>query len=405
MNEASTENKILHKKEIIFVDLTNSRKHLIINTIDKVIKIFPIKDLGTHRSRFDRSFMNTKNLLVSNDEKIVYALGIEKLTNEEFEEGIVEAFDIVDKKKLFSKKRLENEFVEHHGFGLANDYLLIFTNKLCFKMNRDGDILGKYELPHRWPYDILTQVVFQNDLVVASYFGSSNVLFFTNNKEFAYYDFKDYFVRGDTIFLSSSNILLSMRKDFKNNFNEDTSNWKLVEFNTETIEVVKKVRINKALKLFGTSDDGNFVYGFCYNHLYCLDMQNETLVFALQHYVSIYSAFLLLDDKQILSSSKGNYICIYNTDRGTNNEDYDPFFGSNSRGANFMMDEFSSRCPLVLAYDIFEKNGKEIYLLYDIIKEKIVKKFVLTESNDFNPLNLISTKAKFKFTKFKIYEI
>ena len=72
---------------------------MIINTIDKVIKIFPIKDLGTHRSRFDRSFMNTKNLLVSSDEKIVYALGIEKLTNEEFEEGIVEAFDIVDKNK------------------------------------------------------------------------------------------------------------------------------------------------------------------------------------------------------------------------------------------------------------------------------------------------------------------
>ena len=400
INQTSTVNVILHNKQIVYLALTNNKNHLIINTIDKIIKIFSINDLGTERSKFERAFLNTEQLLVSNDDNIVYALGTEKLKHKELSEGIIEAFDIVDKKRGFSIKRLDNEFVEHHGFALGDTFLLILTNRLCYKINcKDGVILEIFELPHKWPDSVDIQVSFQNGLIVGEYFRSSNILFGTKN-EFSYYDFTDYHVRGNIIFLPNSNILLPMRKDFKTEFNNEKI-WKLLEFNVEKMEVIKQIRLNKALNIFGVSLDGNYVYGFCYSYIYCLDISNEILVYALQHYASINSAFVILDDKRIISSSKGNYICIYDTEKSSKNKDIDPFSGFNSREVKFMMDNFSSRCPLVLVYNIFEKNEREIYLLYDLKKEKIIKKFELfkffesCESYDFNPLSLISTKAMF----------
>jgi hypothetical protein len=143
------------------------------------------------------------------------------------------------------------------------------------------------------------------------------------------------------------------------------------------------------------------VYGNCYSYLYCLDIRNDTLVYALEHYVSVDSAFTILDDKRIISSSKGNYICFYDTDKSNHSNDSDPYSGYNSREVKFIMDDFSSRCPLLLAYNIFEKSEKEIYLFYDILDEKIIKKLELEEffqsyePYDFNPLSLISSKAVF----------
>jgi len=402
INQSTTKNIKLHNKPIVYVALTNNKQHLIINTIDKIIKIFSINDLGIERSKFERFFTNTQELLISSDDNFVYAIGKEKSENKEFSEGIIEAFDIVNKIRGFSIRRLDNTFVEHHAFALANNYLIILTNKLCYKMNcKNGGIIEKYELPDKWPSSVVTQVSIKHNLLAAQYFGLSKLLFGNKNYKFTYYDFGEYFVRGKILFLQNSNILLPMRKDFKTKFNYDTIIWKLVTFNVEKMKVEKQIRMNKALQLFGVSSDDNFVYGFCYSYLYCLDIRNDVLVYSLEHYVSIYSAFTILDDKRIISSSKGNYICIYDTDKSNHSNDSDPYSGYNSREVKFIMDDFSSRCPLLLAYNIFEKSEKEIYLFYDILDEKIIKKLELEEffqsyePYDFNPLSLISSKAVF----------
>ena len=410
MNESTIN---LHNKQIIYLNLTNNRQHLIINTIDKIIKVFTINGLKfneTERYTFERAFINTNILLISNDDKVIYAVGIQKLKKElEFEEnGIIEAFSLAEKERKFSIKSLSDEFVEHYSFAVLNTYLLILTHKLCYKVDYlTGVILEFIKLPYEWP-DTFSFVQAQNNLILASYTESSKFLV-GNNSKLILYDFEQYSIRGYPIFIpQNSNVLIPMIKHFRNKFNDRKMVWELIEFNLNKLEIIKKIKINTSLDLLDVSYDGNIVYGSCYNFIYCLDIKNEALIYAVQHCApnAPIVKFVMLDENTLINLSKSNNICMYDVEnRNYKNEDYNPFNIFNSREIKVMMDDFSSRCPLLLVYNIFEKNENEMYLLYDLKNEKIIKEFPLYEkSGDLKTLCLISAKAIFvESFKLKAY--
>ena len=397
----SVENVILHNKQIVYVAQAHN-KHLIINTIDKLIKLFSIDDLKIERSRFQRTFRNTIKLLISNDDNICYAIAAEKdQNNEECEkEGLIEAFNLVTKKKIFSIKDLDNENVENYGFALLSNYIFALTCNAYYKIDKyNGNILEKSYLSSKFSDDSIV-ICFQNDLISASFFGSSKLLFSESDCNLFSFDFNDYYLKGSSIFLPNSNVLLPMSKDLSpksKKKNTVLNSWALIEFNILSRKVVKETRINKALILFGVSQDGNVVYGCCYSHIYGLDLNKQVLLYALEHYASIrYKSFLMLNGKEIISSSRSNFLCFYNVEKYDCNEDLNPFNALNSRNIKFIVDDFSIRCPLILVYNVFEKYENEIYLFYDLKNEKIIKKlYIDTKWDDFVPLCLISKYAVF----------
>ena len=395
--QESTKNVILHNKKIVYVALTFDKKHLIANTIDKIIKVFATEDLKTERSKFERCFINTQKILISKDDnKIIYALGNEILNNnEEFEEeGIIEAFNLIEKRKLFSIKRFNNECVRNYGFEVSKNYLHVFTKEAYYKVNKTNDSYEMQNVPCEM-IDGLMLVKIHNDkeLLIASPNGSKNMLFIRNDNILVHHNFKDIIPRGQGVFLPNSNVLFTSRQDFP----DGSMIWFLTEFNVYKLKTDKQIRINKALHFFDISSDGNTVYGSCYNYVYGLDFKNQILKFACQQYISSVDSFNFefIYEKHLISPSKDNNICFYSVDNYVYNENHDPFNSYNSRETKFIMDGFSIECPILLIYIVFEKFEKEVFLFYDLSNKRVIRRFYLTESNDWHPLCLISIKAIF----------
>ena len=375
---------------------------MIINTIDRIIKLFSIYDLKIERSRFQRHFKNTIELLVSNNDNIIYAFGSEKQKNNEEseEEGLIEAFDLVNKSKVFEIKKLGRQFFENYGFAFLNNYIFALTCNAYYKIdNCNGNILEESNLPCKF-LDEAIIISFQNELVSAAFMSSSKLLFIDKNKKMISFDFNDYFLKGTSVFLRNSNVLLPMRKDFKRILNDGSSSismvWRLVEFSIQEMKIVKEIKINKALDFLGIVTDDNIVYGSCYSNIYGLDLNKQTIIWGLQFNSSYFSSLALLDDKHIIVPGNSNYVCFYDLNLYKENKNIDPFDPLNSREIKFLMDEFSPRCPLILLYNVFERDDTEIYLFYDLRNDKIIKKVNLgSNSYDYYSLCILNTNALF----------
>lgn len=397
----SQDSFIAHIAETTDMILTNNKEYILTSCSDKTINIY-FSTSCRIKSTITRKCTQNKNLLMSDDDTIVYAW-CKKDDINIIEDVIIEAFDFQKSNQLFEIKR--SKLVDRCKerllfFNTTLDKLWLITKDNMYFFDWKSETFDKFiKLDQlfsgmndkRLSYDK------RFGYVVVGMENKSNLI--RLNEDGTQHAFKigSYELRSGRVRIGDEkHVIISCRQIFKSKFGGEYTKWHILIYNFELDKIINEIPINSAIHTWHQSTDSS-IYVFVYNYIYVLDLKKSIVSYALRNSLQ-FNAGCALNDYKILTVTYDNKILIWNlpqiSESQVNTREPNVFNSLCSRMTQLLTDDFDTFSRYILVYDIFESYKTEMLLIYDLEKKKISKRFMLTDFdlNDLQPLCFLSNK-------------
>ena len=399
---------IAHKTEIKSTLITNDTRHIISCSLDNCIKLFDADTFAERKTIF-KNYDSTTSLTISKDDTVLYAW-CRKAEDKQRDQPMIEAYNLNTGEHLFNvySDILGNDQSKHREvlFSDVKDELWLVTKVCWYRLNwQSGQIQSTLAIPQEFAKneDKIICIDKAQTRIVMALDIHSLVLSLDENGDNVLRDLKDETVMGRRfLILPDFTLLISTRRRFKSLLDDDDMEWYILLCDLLTLEIIKRIPVSKALRIWKSSLDGAKIFCNAFNYIYVLDIQKRQTQFILEHSSQMNSCSLL-NEKTIISATWDNKLHVWDLNT-VNSHSNQPSNGTssvnlfetfNSRMIRFLYDDCNTLSRYVFVYNIFNENMTEIFVLFDLSTQCPVRKCEIDgySRNDLQPISFINRET------------
>ena len=401
-NNLLSQSLIAHKTEIKCTLISNDQQRVISCSIDNCIKVFDGKTLNEIITIY-KNYDSTTILTISNDDTILYAWC--RITEDKYKgQPLIEAFHLNTGEHLFDvhSNILNGDLSKHREvlFSDLNNQLWLVTKNNWFHLNwQTGFMESHSPMPRELTQkpDKIVCIDKARDRIIVGLDMEPIVLSISENGNSTLRDLKDQTVMGRRfLILSNGTLAISTRRIFKSFYNDEKEmEWNILLCHPETLEIQRTIPVSKALRMWKSSIDGTKIFCNAFNYIYVLDLEKRQTDFILE-LSSQMNSCSLLNELTIISATWDNKLHVWNLQEASpNTNSVNLFDRFNSRMIRFLSDEFNTLSRYVFVYNVFDDTGKELFILYDLSSERIIRRCKIEQylHNDLQPMCFVSQQV------------
>ena len=306
-NNLLSKSLLAHKTEIISTLISNDNQTVVSCSVDNCIKVFDAITLMEKLS-IHKNFNSTTVLTISKDDTILYAWC--KITEDKYKtQPIIEAFHLNTGEHLFSvDAKALDDFTRHREIvfsDLNNDLWLVPKNYWYHLDWQTGALQSRFPIPEELARKADKIVCLDKalDRIVMSLDMESIVLSLSEHGNNKIRDLNDQTVMGRKfLILKNLTLAISTRRIFKSPYDDKDMEWNILLCHLESLEIQRRIPINKALRMWRSSLDSTKIYCNAFNYIYVLDIEKSQTDFILEHSSQMNSCSLL-NDMTIISAT------------------------------------------------------------------------------------------------------
>ncbi|CAF1241402.1 unnamed protein product [Rotaria sordida] len=398
-NNLLSKSLIAHKTEIKSTLISNDNQKVISCSIDNCIKVFDGKTLKETLTIY-KNYDSTTILTISNDDTILYVWC--RITEEKHKgQPLIEAFSLTTGDHLFNVRAtiLHDDSTKHREIlfsNLKNDLWLVTKHNWYHLDWQTGTVQSILKIPQEFAQrsDKIICIDKAQDRIVMGLDMEPIVLSLNENGNYTLRDLLDQTVMGRRfLILTNLTLAISTRRIFKSLYDDKDMEWNILLCHLESLEIQRRIPVNKALRMWRSSLDSTKIFCNAFNYIYVLDIEKRQTDFILEHSSQMNSCSLL-NELTVISATWDNKLHVWNlseaSSQNSNNVNlFDPF---SSRMIQFLYDEFNTLSRYVFVYNVFNEHSKELFILYDLSTQKIVRRCQIDKyvRNDLQPICFIS---------------
>ena len=391
-NNLLSKSLIAHKTEIKSTLISNDNQRIISCSIDNIIKVFDGKTLIEILTIY-KNYDSTSILTISNDDTILYVWC--RITEERYkDQPIIEAFNLNTGDHLFDVEPKDQTKHREVLFSDLKNELWLITKTNWYHLNwQTGVVENIFKIPDVFAQkaDKIICIDKSQDRIVMGLNIESLVLSISENGDYTLRDFNDQTVMGRKfLILPNRTLAISTRRIFKSLYDDKDMEWNILLCHLESLEIQKRIPVSKALRMWKSSLDSKKIYCNAFNYIYVLDIENRQTDYILEHSSQMNCASLI-NESMIISATLDNKLHVWELNE-TDQSNVNLFDRFNSRMIRFLYDDFNTLSRYVFVYNVFDENFKEIFILYDLSTQQIVRKCKIDEylHNDLQPICFIN---------------
>ena len=393
-----------HKDEICTIRFTDDEQSLVTCQVDKTVNIFLAKRDFKFNMNYVKKSQQTRILTVSRDSSVLY-FWTKSSDPQNKEEIIIEAFDLEDKKTLFEFKTgdlQDSSRTRVLFFNPKKDELWLTTKYFWYFIDwKSGKVKDKRQFSKEFSeLEEKNSLSFgqYKDIIALAFDNDSNVMIAKDNQEEKIYSLGEDKIIGRRIAIAPNNkIAISVRRMYESKFGDQDFEWHVIIHDIDTFEQNIKIPVNKAVCIWHACLDARTFFCYTYNYIYILDIYEKKTKMTLEHSSQINSC-TQRNDSEIICATFDKKLTVWNLNKNYDsnqkqmqlkeNENINIFTNYNSRMVRFLANSHNSLSRYVLVYNFYDEDGTEMFLLFDIKAQEVVRKCRLVgySRNDLQPL-------------------
>lgn len=412
-NNQLSKSMMAHKTEIKSTIISNDNETIVSCSVDNCIKVFDSKTL-TEKLTIYKNSDSTTLLTISSDDTILYAWC--RITEDKYKtQPIIEAFNLNTGEHLFSvDAKALHDSTRHREivFSDLNNSLWLVTKNYWYRLDwQTGAVHSSFPIPQALAEKADKIICLDKalDRIVMSLDMESIVVSLSENGNYKLRNLNDQTVMGRRfLILRNLTVAISTRRIFKSLYDDKDMEWSILLCHLESLEIHRRIPINKALRMWKSSLDSTKIYCNAFNYIYVLDIEKRQTDLILEHSSQMNSCSLL-NDTTVISATWDNKIHIWDLNRSArlfhpssqNVNTVNLFDQMSSRMIRFLYDDFNTLSRYVFVYNVFDENSRELFLLYDLSTQQIVRKCKIEKysRNDLQPICFISQQFVLVFCR------